>query len=144
MTDKVSPKKRSQIMSKIKSKNTRLENKIISDLWKRGFRFRRNVASLTGKPDIAIKKYKIVIFIDSCFWHGCPRHCRMPSSNRTYWEKKIKRNKERDREVTNFYKEKGWHILRIWEHELKNDYENILSKIEKFINNITHITNRRA
>lgn len=140
MTDKVSPKKRSQIMSKIKSKNTKLENKIISDLWKRGFRFRRNVASLTGKPDIAIKKYKIVIFIDSCFWHGCPQHCRMPSSNRTYWEKKIKRNKERDREVTNFYKEKGWHILRIWEHELKNDYENILNKIEKFINDIKHIT----
>ena len=125
MTDKVSPKKRSQIMSKIKSKNTKLENKIISDLWKRGVRFKRNVASLTGKPDIAIKKYKIVIFIDSCFWHGCSQHCRMPSSNRTYWEKKIERNKERDREVTNFYKEKGWHILRIWEHELKNDYENI-------------------
>lgn len=97
MTDKVSPKKRSEIMRKIKSKNTKLENKIASDLLKKGFRFRRNVASLEGKPVIVIKKYKIVIFIDSCFWHGCPRHYRMPSFNKTYWEKKIKRNKERDK-----------------------------------------------
>ena len=142
MADKFSPKKRSQIMSKIKSKNTKLENKIISDLWKKGFRFRRNVASLKGKPDIAIKKYKIVIFIDSCFWHGCPQHCRMPSTNKIYWEKKIKKNRERDKEVSNYYKKNGWHILRIWEHKLKDNYENVLVEIEEFINNIKHITNR--
>ena len=141
MADNVSPQKRSQIMRKIKSKNTKLENRIISDLWKAGFRFRRNVSSLKGKPDIAIKKYKIVIFIDSCFWHGCSEHCRMPSSNKLYWEKKIKRNIERDKEVTNFYQEKRWYILRIWEHELKNDYKNILNRIADFINNIKHITN---
>jgi len=142
MADTFSTKKRSQIMQKIKSKNTKLENKIISDLWKKGYRFRRNVTSLYGKPDIAIKKYKIVIFIDSCFWHGCPDHCRMPTSNKPYWENKIKRNKERDKKVVEYFKKKGWNILRIWEHELKNDYETTISKIEKFISDAKRMTNR--
>jgi DNA mismatch endonuclease (patch repair protein) len=142
VADQFSSEKRSQIMRKIKSKNTKLENKIISDLWKKGYRFRRNVTSLYGKPDIAVKKYKVVIFIDSCFWHGCPEHCRMPASNKSYWENKIKNNKERDKKVTEHYKEKGWNILRIWEHELKNNYETTLTKIEKFINKAKHITKR--
>jgi DNA mismatch endonuclease, patch repair protein len=74
-----------------------------------------------ANPDIAIQKYKIVIFLDSCFWHSCPLHGNKPSFNFEYWEMKLKRNKERDNEVRAFYLQKGWNIMRVWEHEVKND-----------------------
>jgi len=94
--DKYDKATRSRMMRAVKSKSTRLEDKVAHELWKRGFRFRRNVKDLYGKPDIAIKKYKVVVFIDSCFWHGCKEHCRMPESNKEFWEKKIVQNMERD------------------------------------------------
>lgn len=118
MTDNLDKGKRSEIMRKVKS-TSQLEEYVRKALWAHGVRFRKNVKNLFGKPDIAIQKYKIVIFIDSCFWHACPLHGRMPKSNLEYWTKKLERNKERDEEVTNFYLEKKWHIKRIWEHELK-------------------------
>ena len=121
-------------MKSIRSTNTRLENKVSKELWNKGYRFRRNVKDLFGKPDISIKKYKIAIFIDSCFWHGCPQHGNIPMNNRDYWVRKIKRNRKRDVEVTNYYNSKGWHILRIWEHDLnKKDFNNTISKICTFI-----------
>lgn len=109
--DKVSKEQHSKIMSAIKAKS-HLEDIVTRELWHRGVRFRRNVRSLKGTPDIAIKKYKIVIFIDSCFWHCCPEHFRMPKSILEYWEKKFNRNKEHDEDVTSFYREQGWTILR--------------------------------
>lgn len=133
MADKVSAKVRSEIMSSIKSSGTKLENLLTHDLWKKGFRFRKNVKELIGKPDIAIKKYKIVIFIDSCFWHGCQKHCRMPSSNETYWFNKIKRNKLRDKCVNEYYKKTGWNILRIWEHDIIDNYDSSLLRIVGFM-----------
>jgi DNA mismatch endonuclease (patch repair protein) len=135
MADNVSQEERSRIMKQIRSKNTKLENSIASGLWKRGYRFRRNVKSLFGKPDIAIKKYHVVIFIDSCFWHGCPQHCRIPKSNRAYWENKINSNKKRDKEVSEYYIKKHWNLLRIWEHDIKDNYEKSLDLISKFIEN---------
>lgn len=109
--DKVSKEQHSKIMSAIKAKS-HLEDIVTRELWHRGVRFRRNVRSLKGTPDIAIKKYKIVIFIDSCFWHCCPEHFRMPKSILEYWEKKFNRNKEHDEDVTSFYREQVWTILR--------------------------------
>lgn len=121
MADNLSSENRSKNMKAIRSSRTKIEDKVCSELWNRGYRFRRNVAGLFGKPDIAIKKYKLVIFIDSCFWHGCPLHCITPASNQEYWTKKLSRNKERDAEVTNYYQNKGWRIVRIWEHQLKGE-----------------------
>lgn len=92
---------------------SKLENKVSSALWNRGVRFRKNDKSLFGKPDISIKKYKIAIFIDSCFWHCCKEHGNQPKSNREYWDKKLKRNVERDKEVNHYYNEKGWHVKRV-------------------------------
>ena len=77
-----------------------------------------------------LPKKKIVIFLDSCFWHGCPEHCRMPKSNISYWEKKIERNKLRDKEVTNYYKSNNFKIFRFWEHDLNKNFEKILKTIE--------------
>ncbi len=127
--DRITKEQRSKIMSSIKAKS-HLEDNVTKELWHRGVRFRRNVRSLKGTPDIAIKKYHIVIFIDSCFWHCCSEHFRMPKSNLEYWEKKFEKNKKHDAEVTAFYKKQGWKILRFWEHEIKQDLIAVVDKIE--------------
>lgn len=119
-------------MQAIRSQS-RLENRFSKALWHKGVRFRKNVKSLKGKPDIAIKKYKVVIFIDSCFWHACPIHGTRPKSNTEYWDKKLERNKERDLEINRYYQDLGWNILRIWEHEIKEDMEKAVFKALCFI-----------
>lgn len=131
MADNLTKEQREKNMKAIKSQSA-LENKVSKALWRLGIRFRKNV-KLLGKPDIAIKKYRIVIFIDSCFWHCCPIHGNMPKSNKDYWEKKLQRNKMRDIEVNAFYKENGWNILRVWEHEFKEDFNGAINKIANFI-----------
>ena len=129
MSDVVSKEKRSEIMSRIKNKDSKIEVLFRKELWKQGFRYRKNSAKHFGKPDIVLSGYKIVIFIDSCFWHGCKRHCRVPSTRKKYWVGKIERNKERDREVTRYYKKIGWRIFRIWEHNIeKPDFKFIKIK----------------
>ncbi|WP_439024603.1 very short patch repair endonuclease [Bacillus halotolerans] len=132
--DNVSKEKRSNTMKAVKSKNTKIEKVVSKEIWGRGIRFRKNVKNLKGKPDIAIKKYKIVIFIDSCFWHGCPLHGRIPKSNVEFWNNKIKRNIERDKSINQYYTKKGWNILRIWEHDLnKKKFSQTIDKIEEWI-----------
>lgn len=133
MADNLSPEVRRKNMRSIRSKNTKLEQLVCSELWRRGLRFRRNVTDLTGCPDIAIKKHKIVIFLDSCFWHLCSRHCKLPLTNREYWTQKLEKNRLRDSQVNEYYESKGWHLLRIWEHELKDDFVNSINMIEEFI-----------
>jgi DNA mismatch endonuclease (patch repair protein) len=77
-----------------------------------------------GKPDFIFPKLKLAIFVDGCFWHGCPKHGTNPKSNRPYWHRKLSRNKNRDRLVTQTLRQAGWRVLRIWEHELtrKNEH----------------------
>ena len=133
MADNLTPEQRHKNMTHIKSTNTKIEKDITNALWNLGYRFRKNVKGLPGKPDIAIKKHKVVIFLDSCFWHKCPEHFKKPKSNLEYWEPNIKRNVERDAEINRYYQNKNWHILRIWEHEVKKDFDNTLAKISKFI-----------
>jgi DNA mismatch endonuclease, patch repair protein len=112
MTDVMSDEQRRKNMQAIKS-ISKLEGLVTKGLWKRGLRYRRNSKNLFGKPDISLNKYKVVIFIDSCFWHCCPLHGNMPKANQDFWEKKLNRNKERDEEVNKYYVEKGWNIKRI-------------------------------
>lgn len=116
--DTVSKKRRSEIMSRVRSKETKMEIAFRKALWQKGFRYSKNSANYYGKPDIVLKKYKTVIFLDSCFWHGCKKHGRLPSTNKKYWIEKIDRNKKRDRKVNKYYKKIGWKIIRIWEHNL--------------------------
>lgn len=132
MADIVSREVRSRMMSNIRAVS-RLEDRVSKCLWNMGLRFRRNVRDLVGKPDIAIKKYKIVIFIDSCFWHSCPEHQVMPKSNGQFWKKKFEENRKRDREVNHYYISNGWNIMRIWEHEFRENFEEASMKICNFI-----------
>lgn len=129
MADIFSKKKRSEIMSKVKSKDTKIEIEFRKAIWKAGFRYRKNPSGYFGKPDLISKKNKTIIFIDSCFWHGCKKHCRLPSTRKNYWLPKIERNKQRDKEVNRHYKKLGWKIIRVWEHDLKKINKSALAKI---------------
>ena len=119
-------------MKAIKSVS-KLEDRVSQALWRKGIRIRRNVRSLFGNPDFAMKKYKIVIFIDSCFWHACKVHGNRPKTNTDFWNNKLDRNIKRDNEVNKFYYDNNWRILRVWEHELKEDFNGTVNKIYKFI-----------
>lgn len=117
-------------MSKIKHKDSKIEIRFRKKLWAEGFRYRKNSTKHFGKPDIVLSKYKTVIFIDSCFWHGCRKHGMIPETRKNFWSQKIKRNKDRDKEVTKYYKKSDWKIFRIWEHDLrKKDFEFDFGKI---------------
>lgn len=132
MADMMTPEQRRKNMQAIRS-ISKLESIVSKELWHKGYRFRRNTKDLFGKPDISIKKYKIVIFIDSCFWHQCPIHGNMPKTNVDFWKSKLTRNVERDREVDEYYKENEWYIKRIWEHEIKNNIETVIRDLGNFI-----------
>lgn len=127
--DKVSKEKRSEIMRRVRSSDSVIEFELRALLRSHGLRYRKNVAKLFGKPDIVFKKTKLVVFVDSCFWHGCKRHGRIPSSNRTYWEQKIHRNRLRDTAVNRYYKKSGWSIFRVWEHDLRAAPNEVADKI---------------
>ena len=135
MADNMSKENRSKTMKAIRSQS-KLENRITKELWNKGYRFRKNDKSLVGKPDISIKKYKIAIFIDSCFWHVCPIHSNQPKSNQEYWTKKLNRNEQRDEEVNSYYEANRWNIKRIWEHEVKNDFHQVVNEIADYIDSI--------
>lgn len=119
MADIYSKRKRTKIMRAVRSKDSKLEVDFRKALWHQGFRYRKNVTGLFGKPDLVLGRYRTVIFIDSCFWHGCRWHCHLPATRRRWWLQKIERNKVRDREVTRYYKRLSWNIIRLWEHDLK-------------------------
>jgi len=125
-------------MGKIKSKETKLEKSVWKILSEHGIRYRKNSAKHFGKPDIVIASKKLVIFIDSCFWHGCKKHCRIPEANHSYWIEKISRNKERDKEVNDYYKKIGWKGLRFWEHDILKNNDKIILKIKKLIDEQIH------
>lgn len=131
--DKVTPEARSRIMSLVRSKDTKLEDKFRKALWKTGIRYRKNPRGYYGKPDLAIKIRRVVIFVDSCFWHGCDTHCRLPKSNDDYWLSKIERNKKRDEEVARHYKEIGWKLIRVWEHDIVKDIQATARRTAKII-----------
>lgn len=116
-------------MRQVKSKETTLEKTFRKALWLSGVRYRKNNQKAFGRPDLMIKKARVVVFIDSCFWHGCSDHCRVPSTNKLYWINKIERNKKRDIEVTRYYKNINWRVLRIWEHDA-NSTDKFIEKIK--------------
>ena len=120
MADNHTKEQRSYNMSKIRSTNSAPEEKVRKYLFSKGFRYRKNVRSLPGCPDIVLPKYKTVIFVNGCFWHmhDCPRFV-WPSSNKEYWEPKIRRNVERDKINIELLQKEGWRVLVVWECELK-------------------------
>lgn len=120
MTDVVSSEKRSQMMSGIRSKDTRPEMIVRRALHARGFRYRLHAKDLPGKPDLVFPRYRSVVMVHGCFWHGheCPLF-KVPSTRTEFWLAKIGRNRERDAEVRQALAGLGWRVLEVWECELR-------------------------
>lgn len=117
--DIYSRKKRSEIMSLVRSRDSDIETDFRKKLHRQGFRYLKNSLKYFGRPDIVLPKYKTVIFIDSCFWHGCKKHCQLPTTREKFWKDKINSNIQRDKLVNKYYKDMKWNVIRIWEHDLK-------------------------
>ena len=135
MADNHTKEERSRNMSHIRSKNTKPEEIVRKYLFSKGFRYRKNVCTLPGCPDIVLPKYRTVVFVNGCFWHkhDCPRFV-WPSSNKEYWIPKIQRNVERDKENTRRLISQGWNVLVVWECELKkNVFEQTMCRLESDI-----------
>lgn len=132
MADVHTPEQRSYNMSRIRNKNTKPEELVRRHLFSKGFRYRKNDSRLPGKPDIVLPKYKTVIFVNGCFWHG-HEDCRYfvwPQNNADFWKNKISGNIQRDRQNRQVLADQGWHIIDIWECELKkNKVNETLSKL---------------
>lgn len=131
-------------MAAIRGKDTKPEILVRKFLFSKGLRYRLNNRKLPGSPDIVLKKYKTVIFVDGCFWHGhegC-KYFRLPKSNTPFWEAKITRNIERDKETTQALTALGWKVISIWECELRNK-SNREAALNKLFNDITCSTVKR-
>ena len=117
--DRLSTQQRHKIMASIRGKNTKPEIIVRKGLWNRGFRYRLNHKRLPGHPDLVLRKYRTCVFVNGCFWHGHEGCSKIPSTNREFWEAKIRRNKERDIEIQKELAKMGWHCITVWECELK-------------------------
>lgn len=123
MADVYTKAKRSEIMARIKGQNTSPEHTIARLLRKINVRYRRNVKSIIGQPDFVVYSPKIVIFVHGCFWHNhanCKR-AKLPTTNRTFWKRKILGNKRRDNKITRFLRKQGWRVITIWQCSLRNE-----------------------
>ena len=132
--DRISPEQRSQNMAQVKSKNTKPEMLVRSLLHRMGYRFRLHIKTLPGHPDVVLPRYKAVIFVHGCFWHGhegCKR-ATMPATRTEFWRKKIDGNQSRDRRNLNALEELGYRCLVIWQCEMK-DIEVLKMRLSEFL-----------
>jgi DNA mismatch endonuclease (patch repair protein) len=123
---------KSEQMARVRTKGTDVELALRKKLWALGLRYKLN-SSLPGKPDLIFLKRKIAIFVDGCFWHGCPKHYRQPKNNDEFWRAKIQRNQERDRLVTQTLEEMNWTVIRFWEHEIENNLGACISRVMRVV-----------
>lgn len=138
MADKFTKNKRSEIMSHIKSKNTKPEITVRKIIFSLGYRYRLHRKELPGKPDIVFLKLKKAIFINGCFWHGhsgCKKS-RLPITNKIFWKNKISLNIKRDKTNYNHLEKMNWDILIIWQCEIsKSKYDSLITKIINYLTN---------
>ena len=149
MTDKMTPEQRHKCMSHIRSKDTKPELKVRRWLWSHGYRYRLNVKSVPGKPDIVMRPYRTAIFVNGCFWHGhnvrydgrwkmgdvvvSSKCSKIPSTNREFWVAKIRR--ERDQKNYRILQENGWQVIVIWECQLKSAViDHTMREVELLLN----------
>ncbi|MGD1088581.1 MAG: very short patch repair endonuclease [Verrucomicrobiota bacterium] len=119
MADFLTKLQRSERMSRIRSRGNKDTEVALAKLLRRNriTGWRRN-QKIFGKPDFVFRQVRLALFVDGCFWHGCPKHETKPKNNRAFWHRKLSANKRRDRLVTHTLRKAGWRVLRIWEHDL--------------------------
>ena len=135
MADRLTPEQRHTNMQHVKNKDSKIEIQLRKELWRRGLRYRKNVRSVTGCPDIAFKTIRVAVFCDSEFWHGYDWDNRRDDikSNRDFWIKKIERNMARDKEVNEELIQKGWLVLRFWGKEITKNVSSCADVIEQSV-----------
>jgi len=135
MVDVISVEDRSVLMARIRSNgNKSTELKLVEIFKANGITGWRRKQDLPGKPDFVFKRSRVCVFVDGCFWHGCPKCYRSPHSNQAYWSTKIERNRTRDRFVARTLKASGWKVLRIWEHQLADKVRGrLLLRLSKYL-----------
>jgi DNA mismatch endonuclease (patch repair protein) len=126
-------------MSQIKGKDTSIEKTVRSELHKRGLRFRKHVKDLPGKPDVVFTKAKVAVFIDGDFWHGY-RFSTWEHKVSDFWKNKIQKNRERDKRNQNELRGMGWKVVRLWQHELKKDFEGCINRVIESVNEKGYIS----
>ena len=148
--DKLTPQQRHVCMSHIRSRDTKPELKVRRWLWSHGYRYRLNVKSVPGKPDIVMRKYRTAIFVNGCFWHGHQVNlqfdnaqftiensecCKIPQTNREFWIHKIERNMKRDKRNYEVLHENGWYVIVVWECQLTaKRLDNTMRGVERLLN----------
>jgi DNA mismatch endonuclease, patch repair protein len=140
LLDVFSPEKRSEVMARIGGKNTKPEQLLRKELFRLGLRYRINVKSLPGKPDIVFPKYKTAVFVNGCFWHGhsdC-KYFVLPKTRREWWLSKINETKTRDERNIHELEIMGWNVITVWECEMRNDLK---GKVQQLYEKITGSTN---
>lgn len=138
--------KRSLVMSRIRSKNTKPELLLRTALFKLGYRYRVHVKDLPGKPDIVFRKQGLAIFVHGCFWHyheDC-REGRVPNTNSAFWHNKLSKNVERDKRHIEALANSGWNTLVVWECEIEKNIEDTLQLVIKELNNSTTTSKRKS
>lgn len=120
MADVLTARQRSFCMSRIRGADTAPEVRLRKSLWALGLKYRLR-SRLPGRPDMVLARWRVVVFVDGCFWHQCPRHSVRPKSNAQFWRSKLEGNVARDRRVTAELKKLGWRVIRIWEHDVEKD-----------------------
>ena len=136
MADRLSASVRSKVMSNIQGRNTKPEIILRRRLWHAGLRYRVHVR-IPGSPDIVFRRQKIAVFVDGCFWHGCPIHYKRPTSNQPFWDNKLRENMERDERVDRSLIDDGWVVLHYWEHEINSSLELCANEIVQLVRNMS-------
>lgn len=133
--DNHTPEQRRKNMQAIRSSGSKIETLLAKALWAEGYRYRKNCKNILGKPDIVLRKYRLVIFCDSEFWHGKNWNKQKPSvhTHKKFWNEKIKRNILRDRLVNKTLSKQGWKVLRFWGNEIEKNLEKCLVRIKRII-----------
>ena len=150
MTDRLTPQQRHYVMSRIHGKGTKPELLVRQWLWRHGYRYRLNVKSVPGKPDIVMRRYRTAIFVNGCYWHGHfvefsveglefredgSRCCKIPETNRDFWVNKIRRNQERDQRNYQVLHDNGWQVIVVWECQLQpKTIEETMLRVELLLN----------
>jgi DNA mismatch endonuclease (patch repair protein) len=138
MVDKHTKQQRSYNMSKIKNSNTKPEQLVCKSLFHLGYRYRKNDKRFPGKPDIYLPKYKTVIFVNGCFWHGhegCTKS-KLPKTNYEFWKEKIDNNTARDKRNIKKLESMGFQVITVWECDIKKSLESIIDNIDSRLKNI--------
>lgn len=133
MPDRFESTVRSRIMAAIRGRDTGPEQMLRSILWRRGLRYRTHDRSVPGRPDLSHKASRVAVFIDGCFWHGCPRHYTQPATRRDFWDSKLARNKALRAQALQRLADDGWKTLMIWECDLTADPVTFADEVERLL-----------